>query len=102
MPSTKTRDKLESDLGEHVKKALSTAETAPKQKHVRSCIVYSWDYQSSESVWAAIQAAPVLSDQVVCYKSLITLHKLLVGGPHVVLGEALGHRAYFDNCLRVH
>ncbi|PJF20026.1 hypothetical protein PSACC_00165 [Paramicrosporidium saccamoebae] len=102
MPSTKSREKLEIELSEHVKKALSTTETAPKQKHVRSCIVFSWDHQSSAAVWNTLQSLPVMTDQVVCYKSLIMLHKMLVGGPHVVLGEALGHRAYFEGCLRVH
>lgn len=102
MPTVKSREKAEIELGEHVKKALSSAETAPKQKHVRSCIVYSWDYQSSESFWRVLKMHPLLTDQVVCYKALITIHKLLVGGPHIVLGEALGQRAFFDNCLRVH
>lgn len=102
MPTVKSREKLETELGEHVKKALSSAETAPKQKHVRSCIVYAWDHQSSASFWNALRMQPILTDQVICYKALITIHKLLVSGPHIVLGEALGQRAFFDNCIRVH
>lgn len=45
---------------------------------------------------------PVLSDQVVAYKSLITIHKILSNGPHVVLSEAMSQDTYFENCLRVH
>ena len=102
MPTVKSREKAEIDLSEHIKKALSSSETAPKQKHVRSCIVYAWDYQSSDSFWRVLKMHPLSTDQVVCYKALITIHKLLVAGPHIVLGEALGERAFFDSCLRIH
>lgn len=87
---------------EHVKKAVTSVETAPKQKHVRSCIVFAWDCQTSLPIWSALRMQPVLSDQVVAYKSLITIHKILSNGPHVVLSEALGQDTYFENCLRVH
>lgn len=33
--SRDTRHKLEIELAEHIKKAVSSVETAPKQKHVR-------------------------------------------------------------------
>ena len=102
MPTGKTRSKAEHTLAEHVKKALSTAETAPKQKHVRACIVYTWDFQSSLSFWSYLRMHPVLTDQVVCYKALITIHKVLVGGPHIVLSEALGQLSFFESCLRQH
>lgn len=103
MPTSgKLREKSDQSLAEHIKKALSTAETAPKQKHVRACIVYTWDYQSSANFWAYLRMQPVLTDQVVCYKALITIHKLLVGGPHIVLGEALGQANFFESCMRQH
>lgn len=34
--------KQESELGTNIKKATSAEETAPKRKHVRACIVYTW------------------------------------------------------------
>lgn len=103
MPTSgKLREKSDQSLAEHIKKALSTAEAAPKQKHVRACIVYTWDYQSSSNFWACLRMQPVLTDQVVCYKALITIHKVLVGGPHIVLGEALGQANFFESCIRQH
>lgn len=103
MPTSgRVREKSDQSLAEHIKKALSTAETAPKQKHVRACIVYTWDYQSSANFWAYLRMQPVLTDQVVCYKALITIHKVLVGGPHIVLGEALGQASFFESCMRQH
>lgn len=41
----------EAELAINVKKATSIEETAPKRKHVRSCIVYTWDHKSSVGFW---------------------------------------------------
>lgn len=48
------------------------------------CIVYSWDNASSKAIWNALKSQGVLADQIPCFKALITIHKLLVGGPHIV------------------
>lgn len=45
---------------------------------------------------------PVLSDAVSCFKALVTIHKLLVNGPPVVLAEAVGEVAFLEQCARVH
>lgn len=34
--------KSETELATNIKKATSIDETAPKRKHVRACIVYTW------------------------------------------------------------
>ena len=47
--------KTESDLAVNIRKATSIEETAPKRKHVRSCIVYTWDHRSSLSFWAGMK-----------------------------------------------
>ncbi len=96
------RHKTEAKLGEHVRKALSPAEVAPKQKHVRACVMFAWDCQTSEPLWTAIGMQPMLSDSVVCYKGLAVVHRVLVGGPHVVLSEALAHRTLLESCARSH
>ena len=44
------RDKAEQELAVHLRKATSPEETSPKQKHVRKCIVYTWDHKSSQSI----------------------------------------------------
>lgn len=88
------------ELGEHVKKAVSPVETAPKQKHVRAIIVYSYDFKTSLPFWHALKLQPVLTDEVQCFKALITIHKLLVGGPSQVLKEAVNEQAFLDICVR--
>jgi hypothetical protein len=51
---------------------------------VSECIVYTWDYQSSVPVWNGIRVQPVLSDEVMTFKSLILCHKLVQEGHPIV------------------
>lgn len=48
-------DRSEAELAINIKKATNTDETAPKRKHVRACIVYTWDHKSSQSFWAGMK-----------------------------------------------
>lgn len=45
---------------------------------------------------------PVLSDPIPCFKALVTIHKLLVNGPHIVLSEACNEVAFLEQCARIH
>ncbi len=53
------------------------------------CIVYTWDYHSSLSIWSGLRVQPILSDEVQTYKALITVHKILQEG-HPVVRSASG------------
>ena len=101
------KDKAEQELAVNIKKATSTEESAPKQKHVRStcatlrfcdlkfltplaeCIVYTWDYHSSISFWSGLRVQPILSDEVQTFKALIMVHKVLQEGHPVVRNGSL-------------
>ncbi len=48
-------DRSEAELAINIRKATNTDETAPKRKHVRACIVYTWDHKSSQSFWAGMK-----------------------------------------------
>jgi hypothetical protein len=48
------------------------------------CIVYTWDYRSSASIWASLRVQPILSDEVQTFKGLITVHKILQEGHPIV------------------
>lgn len=48
------------------------------------CIVYTWDYHSSLSVWNGLRTQPILADEVQTFKALIVVHKLLQEGHPVV------------------
>ena len=98
------RDKAEAELTLNIKKATSPEESAPKQKHVRSkqralphrrtlitfrtidteCIVYTWDYHSSASIWTGLKVQPILADEVQTFKALISVHKILQEGHPIV------------------
>lgn len=69
--------KLEDDLAVSIKKALTADETAPKQKHVRNIILYTWDVGGGGSFWNALKGYPLLGDETVIFKTLITIHKVI-------------------------
>ncbi|KAF9093915.1 sla2 Src-like adaptor 2 [Mortierella sp. GBA35] len=94
------RDKAETELVLHIKKATSAEETAPKQKHVRACIVYTWDYRSSASVWQGFRTQPMLGDEVQTFKALISVHKIIRDGHPTALKDAQNQSDWLDQCAR--
>ena len=78
--SYKDREKSEQELATSVKKAVSPEEAAPKQKHVRVCAVFTWDWKTSQPFWTALKMQPILSDEIQCFKALICLHKVMRDG----------------------
>ncbi|KAJ1736693.1 sla2 Src-like adaptor 2 [Coemansia sp. Benny D160-2] len=90
------RVKAEQELITSVRKATSVDETAPKRKHVRNCIVFTWDYKTSMPVWECLKSQPLKSDEVQCYKALITIHKLIREGHTVTIREALGQTKFLE------
>ncbi|KAI0971960.1 ANTH domain-containing protein [Xylaria arbuscula] len=90
----------EAELSINIKKATNTDETAPKRKHVRACIVYSWDHKSSQSFWAGMKVQPILADEVQTFKALITIHRVLQEGHPTVLRDALANRGWIDGLNR--
>ncbi|TKA70616.1 Endocytosis protein end4, partial [Cryomyces minteri] len=92
--------KYESELTINIRKATSIDETAPKRKHVRSCIVYTWDHKSSQSFWAGMKVQPILADEVQTFKALITIHKVLQEGHPIALKEAQENVSWLDSLSR--
>ncbi|CAG8509914.1 3573_t:CDS:10, partial [Acaulospora colombiana] len=93
-------DKAEAELMLNIKKATSPEETAPKQKHVRKCIVYTWDYHTSASIWTGLKVQPILADEVQTFKALITVHKVLQEGYPATLKDAQQQVGWFETCAR--
>ncbi|KAI0296230.1 cytoskeleton assembly control protein [Russula brevipes] len=94
------KDKAEQELAVNIKKATSADESAPKQKHVRKCIVYTWDYHSSISFWSGLRVQPILSDEVQAFKALIMVHKVLQEGHPVTIKEAQSQTGWLETCAR--
>ena len=55
VPYSYPQTRSEAELAINIRKATNTDETAPKRKHVRACIVYTWDHKSSQSFWAGMK-----------------------------------------------
>ncbi|KAI0008617.1 ANTH-domain-containing protein [Xylariaceae sp. FL0662B] len=102
MATVRTLDhtKSEAELAINIRKATNTDETAPKRKHVRSCIVYTWDHKSSQSFWAGMKVQPILADEVQTFKALITIHRVLQEGHPQTLREAMANRGWIDSLNR--
>ncbi|GAM87132.1 hypothetical protein ANO11243_051530 [Dothideomycetidae sp. 11243] len=90
----------EADLAVIVRKATSPEETAPKRKHVRSCIVYTWDHKNSTSFWSAMKVQPILADEVQTFKALITAHKVMQEGHPIVLKDAQSNINWIESLSR--
>ncbi|KAJ6575323.1 ANTH-domain-containing protein [Mycena capillaripes] len=94
------KDKAEQELVVNIKKATSPEETAPKQKHVRKAIVFTWDYHSSISFWSGLRVQPILADEIQTFKALIMVHKVLQEGHPNTIKEAHGQTAWLETCAR--
>ncbi|KAI8920540.1 ANTH domain-containing protein [Entophlyctis helioformis] len=93
-------EKYEEELAQAIKKALSPDEAAPKQKHVRSCILYTWDVKGAGSFWAAIKTYPMVGDEIVSFKALVTIHKVIRQGHPQVLKAAIEQSGWLDQLAR--
>ncbi|ORX52152.1 hypothetical protein BCR36DRAFT_403914 [Piromyces finnis] len=97
---TTNRDTSEHNLTVNIKKALSPEETAPKQKHVRACIVYTWDYKSANSFWTGIKLQPIYGNEVQTFKALITIHKVIKDGHPSVLKDGIRELQWIESIAR--
>lgn len=86
--------RAEVDLQISVKKACSTEEVPPKRKHVRACIVYTWDHKNSRAFWNAVKIQPLQSDQIQLFKSLVMIHKVLQEGHPNTLKDGYRNRDF--------
>ncbi|EHK22522.1 uncharacterized protein TRIVIDRAFT_179842 [Trichoderma virens Gv29-8] len=102
MASIRTTEhtKTDQELAVSIKKATNPDEISPKRKHVRACIVYTWDHRSSQPFWAAMKVQPILADEVQTFKALITVHKVLQEGHPSALKEAMANRGWIDSLNR--
>ncbi|KAJ3400025.1 sla2 Src-like adaptor 2 [Chytriomyces hyalinus] len=95
-----THDRSDAALAEHIKKALTNDEVAPKQKHVRECILYTWDVKGSGSLWVGLRSYPMYGDEVITFKGLILIHKVINGGHPRALRDLTVDYSWMENLGR--
>lgn len=95
-----TVSKAEAELTVHIKKATNPDETAPKRKHVRQCIIYTWDNHSGRAFWNGMKIQPLHNDEIQVFKALITIHKVLQEGHPSVLREAQQNASWIESLAR--
>lgn len=89
--------RAEVDLQISVKKACSLEEVPPKRKHVRACIVYTWDHKNSRAFWNAVKIQPLQSDEVQLFKALVMIHKVLQEGHPNTLKDGYRNRDFISS-----
>ena len=92
----------EHDLQKSLKKACSIEETAPKRKHVRTCIVYTWDNKSAKLIFRILKSQPFINDEVQLFKMLILIHKIIQEGHPSALKEAIREKQWIKSLARIH
>jgi hypothetical protein len=76
-----------SDIQTSIKKACTTEDVPSKRKHVRACIVYTWDNKSSKDFWEYLKVMPLKDSDIQLFKALILIHKVLQEGhPSCLVG----------------
>lgn len=93
--------RAEVDLQISVKKACSSDEVPPKRKHVRACIVYTWDHKNSRAFWNAVKIQPLQSDEIQLFKALIMIHKVLQEGHPNTLKDAYRNKDFLSSLSNV-
>ncbi|KAF7999468.1 hypothetical protein HF325_006144 [Metschnikowia pulcherrima] len=86
--------RAEVDLQISVRKACSNEEVPPKRKHVRACIVYTWDHKNSRAFWNAVKIQPLQSSEIQLFKALIMIHKVLQEGHPNTLKDGYRNRDF--------
>ncbi|SCU95907.1 LAFA_0G03092g1_1 [Lachancea sp. 'fantastica'] len=94
--------RLDLDVERAVRKACSYEETAPKRKHVRACIVYTWDQKSSRAIFNAFKVQPLAQDDISLFKALITIHKILQEGHPSAIVEGIKNRDWIESLGRIY
>lgn len=89
--------RAEVDLQIAVKKACTSDEVPPKRKHVRACIVYTWDHKNSRAFWNAVKVQPIQVDQVSLFKALVMIHKVLQEGHPNTLKDGWRNRDFISS-----
>lgn len=94
--SSKDLLKAEQEVGVSIRKALNGDETAPKQKHVRVAILFTFEFKDARPIWYNIKLQNVLADEIQCYKALILIHKVLHNGHASMLHQTKREVDFMD------
>ncbi|GMM40337.1 Sla2 protein [Hanseniaspora uvarum] len=96
--------RTDSDIEKAIKKACSSDEAAPKRKHVRTLIVYTFDNKSAKSVFAGFQNFYSFSTMkadfdvdVKIFKMLIVIHKVLQEGHKSAISEGIRNMEWINS-----
>lgn len=74
------RERFEKEQTECITKAIKAEESPAKEKHVRRTIIGTWQERGCSTFWSVIGRMPLPFQGIMCWKSLMVLHKVLREG----------------------
>lgn len=64
------------------------------------CILYTWDYHTALSIYNALRVLPILSDEIMTFKALILVHKVIQEGHACAIKEGQNQVGWLETCSR--
>lgn len=84
-------------------KCLSLEECAAKEKHVRTLMIGTYHSHGAKVFWRKLKdSVPVHGNDVVCWKFLIVLHRIMQDGHKDVIKGTLEHSRFIEQVCRTH
>ncbi|XP_047141931.1 huntingtin-interacting protein 1 isoform X2 [Hydra vulgaris] len=84
------RAQYKKEQTECITKAIKNQESAIKEKHIRRTIIGTWQEKGNSMFWLTLSKQPLPSQPIICWKSMLLLHKILhEGHPNVLHGSYL-------------
>ncbi|XP_060803446.1 huntingtin-interacting protein 1 [Amyelois transitella] len=95
------REQFEKFQALAIQKAINSAETPVKEKHVRSAIIGTFQEQSAITYWMVAIRQPLQENRIVAWKFCHVTHKLLREGHPACLDDSQRHISMIENLGRL-
>ncbi|XP_047141929.1 huntingtin-interacting protein 1 isoform X1 [Hydra vulgaris] len=96
------RAQYEKEQTECITKAIKNEESAAKEKHVRRAIIGTWQERGNSMFWLILGKQPLPSQPILCWKSMLVLHKILREGHPNVLRDSYQYKKTLRDLLSVY
>ena len=96
------RGQFEKQQVECIQKAIKNEECPAKEKHVRRCIIGTWQERGNSMFWNCLGRQPLPSQVIMCWKALTVMHKMLREGHPNVLRDSYVYRKTLRDLFSVY
>ncbi|CAF0778826.1 unnamed protein product [Adineta ricciae] len=90
------RDKFEWSQWQSASKAINTAESPAKEKHVRNLILGTFRLEGARLFWSMMTRLQLESHPIICWKFCYVMHRVLRDGHKHVVHDSVQLAPYFE------